>query len=194
MAAVAMSEVEWAKVAACGERGRVDKLRKNRTLGGPFTQSPSSSLADRSQEWLRYWAVQAANPFRAGSNQNPMNCVLDTVVGFFIDNFPFWKVIAIGGPLGLAWSFAALWFAGRLRQNGIRTGYTRKVFHFLIFSTVASLQWRFGTAAVCLFGGMCTLVVFFAVWQGPGNMLYEATAREIVSPAISLIRFLGAQL
>ena len=30
MAAVAMSDVEWAKVAACGERGKADTLRKNR--------------------------------------------------------------------------------------------------------------------------------------------------------------------
>jgi phytol kinase len=111
-----------------------------------------------------------------------MNWVFDRIPGFFIDNFPSWKTIAIGGPLGLAWSFAALWFAGRLKQNGTRTGYTRKVFHFLIFSTVAVLQWRLGTPAVCLFGGMCTLSVFFAVWQGPGNMLYEAIAREKDEP------------
>lgn len=111
-----------------------------------------------------------------------MHWFLDRVLGFFVDNVPSWKVIAIGGPLGLAWSFAVLWFAGRLKRNGIRTGYTRKVFHFLIFSTVAVLQWQFGTAAVCLFGGMCTLAVFFAVWRGPGNMLYEAMAREKDEP------------
>ena len=88
----------------------------------------------------------------------------------------------MGGPPGLAWSFACLWFAGRLKQNGIKTGYTRKIFHFLIFSTVALLQWRSGTPAVCLFGGMCTVVVFFSVWRGPGNILYEALAREKDEP------------
>ncbi|MCX5810481.1 MAG: hypothetical protein NTX36_14130 [Proteobacteria bacterium] len=82
----------------------------------------------------------------------------------------------------LAWSFACLWFAGHLKQNGIHTGYTRKIFYFLIFTTVALLQWRFGTPAVCLFGDMCTLVVFFAVWQGNGNILYEAMAREKDEP------------
>jgi phytol kinase len=111
-----------------------------------------------------------------------MDWFTDRVLGFFIDNFPSWKMIALGGPLGLAWSLAALWFAGRLKQRGTRTGYTRKVFHFLIFSTVAASQWRFGTPAVCLFGGMCTLAVFFAVWRGPGNMLYEAMAREKDAP------------
>ena len=111
-----------------------------------------------------------------------MNEAIDRMLDFFVANFPSWEALAIGGPLGLAWSFAALWFAGRLKQRGVRTGYTRKVFHFLIFSTVAMLQWRLGTPAVCLFGGMCTLAVFFAVWRGPGNMLYEAMAREKDEP------------
>ena len=111
-----------------------------------------------------------------------MNGVIDSVLGFFIANFPSWEAIAIGGPLGLAGSVAALWFAGRLKRLGIRTGYTRKVFHLLIFSAVAVLQWRLGTPAVCLFGGMCTMVVFFAVWRGSGNMMYEAMAREKDEP------------
>ena len=111
-----------------------------------------------------------------------MNAVLERIPGFFIDNFPSWKALAVGGPPALAWSFAALWIAGRLKQNGMKTGYTRKVFHFLIFGTAALLQWRSGTPAVCLFGGMCSLAVFFAVWQGPGHMLYEAMAREKDEP------------
>lgn len=111
-----------------------------------------------------------------------VNWFADRVLGFFIENVPSWKAIVIGGPLGLAWSLGALWFAGRLKQNGTRTGYTRKVFHFLIFTTVAILQWRFGTPAVCLFGGMTTLAVFYAVGRGPGNMLYEAMAREKDEP------------
>ena len=111
-----------------------------------------------------------------------MNWFLERAVWFFVANFPSWQVLAIGAPLGLAWSFACLWFAGHLKRNGIRTGYTRKVFHFLIFATVALLQWRSGTRSVCVFGGACTLVVFFAVWRGAGNMLYEAMAREKDEP------------
>ncbi len=101
---------------------------------------------------------------------------------FFVRNFPSIRGIAVGAPMGLAWSFGSLWFAGRLKQNGFRTGYTRKVFHFLIFGTVVALQWRLGTPAVCLFGGACTVVVFFAVWRGQGSMLYEAIAREKDEP------------
>jgi phytol kinase len=111
-----------------------------------------------------------------------MDLHLARLTGFFIRNFPSWKALAVGGPLGLLWSFAALWFAGWMRQKGTRTGYTRKVFHFLIFGTVAALEWRLGTPAVCLFGGMCTIAVFFAVWRGPGSLLYEALARPRDEP------------
>jgi phytol kinase len=106
-----------------------------------------------------------------------MNGLLDRAIGFFILNVPSWTALAVGGPLGLLWSFAALWLAGTLKQKGTRTGYTRKVFHFLIFGTVAALEWRLGTPAVCLFGGTCTMAVFFAIWRGPGSLLYEALAR-----------------
>ena len=111
-----------------------------------------------------------------------MTFFLARTAGFFSDNVPSWRLLLLGGPPALAWAWAALWFAGGLRQRGVRTGYTRKVFHFLIFGTVAALQGLWGTPAVCLFGGMSSLVIFFAVWQGPGHRLYEAMAREKDAP------------
>jgi phytol kinase len=111
-----------------------------------------------------------------------VDAALDRLIGFFVQNLPSWKALALGGPPCLAWSFAALWFAGWLQRCGTRTGYTRKVFHFLIFSTVAVLEWRVGTPAVCLFGAMCTVTVFFALWRGRGHLLYEAIARPRDEP------------
>jgi phytol kinase len=104
-------------------------------------------------------------------------------MNWFIENFPSMKAILLGGPLGLAWAFACLYFAGWLKNyRGWKTGYTRKVFHFLIFGTVAGLQVWWGTPMVCLFGGMTSLVVFYAIWQGDGHILYEAMAREKDAP------------
>ena len=112
-----------------------------------------------------------------------MDRIADTIILFLITNFPSWKAIAVGGPLGLAWAWSCLFFAGYLkRHQGMKTGYTRKAFHFLIFSTVAIIQWAWGTPVVCLFGGMCSLVIFYAVWRGPGDLLYEAMAREKDEP------------
>jgi phytol kinase len=111
-----------------------------------------------------------------------MDAVLDRLIGFIAENTPSWSAALLGGPPGLAWSFAAMWFAGRLQRRGARTGYTRKVFHFLIFTTVALIEWRLGTPAVCLFGAACTVAVFTAVWLGPGDLLYEAIARPKDAP------------
>jgi len=111
-----------------------------------------------------------------------MDALLDRLIGFIAQNMPSWKSAAFSGPPGLAWSFTALWFAGWLQRRGAKTGYTRKVFHFLIFTTVAVLEWRLGTPAVCLFGAMCTVAVFTAVWRGPGCVLYEAIARPQDAP------------
>jgi phytol kinase len=111
-----------------------------------------------------------------------MDAALDRLIGFIVQNSPSWRAVALGGPPGLAWSFAALGFAGWLQRRGARTGYTRKVFHFLIFSTVAVLEWRLGTPAVCLFGAACTVAVFTAVSTGPGSLLYEAIARPKDAP------------
>lgn len=107
----------------------------------------------------------------------------ERTVPFFADNFPPWQTIAIGGPLGLLWSYACLHFAGQLKKRwGLKTGYTRKAFHFLIFGSAALIQTLWGTPSVCLFGGMCSLVILYAVVRGEGNVLYEAMAREKDAP------------
>lgn len=109
--------------------------------------------------------------------------MLERTISFFIDNFPPWRTVFIGGPIGFLWALGCLTFAGVMkRRKGLRTGYTRKIFHFLIFFSVAAVQWRWGTPIVCLFGGMTTCVVFLAIFLGPGNLLYEAMAREKDEP------------
>lgn len=89
------------------------------------------------------------------------------------------KALILGGIPSLFWAFACLTLAGCLKKyKRWKTGYTRKLFHFLIFGTVVLIQWRFGTSGVCVFGMMTSFVVFYAVLRGRGNLLYEAIARE----------------
>src|SRR5262245_62034909 len=82
------------------------------------------------------------------------------------------------GPLALLWSYGCLSFAAHLKRRGFRTGYTRKIFHCLIFLSVVVVQAVWGFLAVCLFGSMVSVVVAYAVWQGGGHRFYEALARE----------------
>lgn len=112
-----------------------------------------------------------------------MNLIAEKMLSFFISNFPSLKGILIGGPLGVLWSYLCLYSAGHLKlYKGFRTGYTRKIFHFQVFTSVVIIQMIWGTPILCLFGGMCTLVIFYAIWKGSGNLLYEAMAREKDEP------------
>jgi phytol kinase len=92
-------------------------------------------------------------------------------------------VLLPGMLAGLAWSYGCLRFAGYLRCScRLPGGYTRKVFHLLIFSTVACLHLAWGLAAVCLFGASTSLTLAYAVHRGAGYPLYEAIARESDRP------------
>lgn len=72
------------------------------------------------------------------------------------------------------------------RARGWRTGDTRKVFHFAIFSTAAALSAAGGVAAVNLLGGIAGLVVLHALLRGDGHPVFEALAREQDEPRRAL--------
>lgn len=101
---------------------------------------------------------------------------------FFWNNLPGYWLFFTAGPLFLLWSLVCLCFAGELRRRGVRVGYTRKVFHFLIFGTSVLTQVLWGTRILCLFGGTGLVVVLFAVALGDGHPLFEALARPADAP------------
>lgn len=101
------------------------------------------------------------------------------IVRFWAANLPDAAMLAVGGPFALAWAAASLMFAGYLKSHGkFKTGYTRKIFHFIIFGTVVVIHEFRGSRGVCLFGGMTSLVIAYAVFKGSGHPMYEALARE----------------
>ncbi len=108
---------------------------------------------------------------------------MEKLITFFVDNFPSFSQLLMEGPIALLWAYFCLYISGYLKKyRGIKTGYSRKIFHFLIFATVAIIHWIWGLPTVCLFGGMTSLVIFYAIMQGSGNLLYEAIAREKDAP------------
>ena len=91
--------------------------------------------------------------------------------------------LALGALLALLWSYSCLSFAGYLKARfRLPTGYTRKLFHLLVFTTAVVVQVVAGFWAVCVFGWMVSLVVALAVVRGQGDKLYEALAREQDGP------------
>lgn len=102
---------------------------------------------------------------------------------FVAANIPGPAFLAVGGLASLAWAAACLAGCGYLKtRKKIRTAYTRKLFHFLIFGTVVLVHGKWGTPGVCLFGGMTSLIIGYALMRGPGHMMYEAMAREKDAP------------
>ena len=60
--------------------------------------------------------------------------MVDGIVEFFSSNLPRWETLFLAGPPALLWALACLTLAGYLKcYRGWKTGYTRKLFHFLIF-------------------------------------------------------------
>ena len=108
---------------------------------------------------------------------------MESLITFLQANTPPLHVIAALGPVFLVWAYTCLCFAGYLKiVRRVRTGYTRKTFHVLTFATAAALQMTAGLPFVCLFGGMTTVVLGYAIWRADGDPLYEAIAREKDEP------------
>jgi phytol kinase len=89
-------------------------------------------------------------------------------------------------PVTFVYAVLAAELSGRMRARGVRTAYTRKVFHFLIFTAAAPVHLLAGFAGVLAFGGTVALVVLWAVWRGAGQPFYEALARPADEPRRSL--------
>lgn len=105
------------------------------------------------------------------------------ILDFFVTNFPSTKALVLGGPAGLLWAAGCLMLAGHLKvRRRWLTGYTRKLFHFLIFGSVVAAHAIWKTPGVCLFGAMTTAVIAYALLRGPGHFMYEAMAREKDEP------------
>ncbi len=107
----------------------------------------------------------------------------EEILHFFVTNLPDLRGLLLGGPVALAWAAACLSFSGLLKRRWkLKTGYSRKCFHFLIFGSVVVVHWIWGTRGVCLFGGMTSLVIAYALLRGSGHVMYEAMAREKDAP------------
>jgi len=93
---------------------------------------------------------------------------------------PVTALWAGGAGLALAWGAGAV--AGRLRARGVRVAYTRKVFHFAIFTGAAVVHALGGLGATNAFGTVVAAWVLVAVRRGDGDALYEALARDTDRP------------
>lgn len=100
---------------------------------------------------------------------------------------PGTRLILTLGPVLLLGTAAAGAVVGRARTTfGIATPYTRKLFHFVIFTMAAVLHATAGLPGVVLLGAIVSGAVLFALIRGDGFPFYEALARPGDAPHRSL--------
>lgn len=99
---------------------------------------------------------------------------------------PPWGVAIQAGALALALGSVGALLVARLSSTGVRVAYTRKIFHFVIFSGAAVVHVRWGLPGTNVYGAVVALMVLSAVARGEGFAFYEALARDSDRPRRSL--------
>lgn len=92
----------------------------------------------------------------------------------------------VAGGLGLTWGAVLAVGVAHLHRRGVRIPYTRKIFHFGIFTAAAGIHATWGLGGTNSYGAAVAALVLVAVARGEGNGLYEALARETDRPRRSL--------
>ncbi len=97
--------------------------------------------------------------------------------------FPEFDVWLSFFPYGLIIGISAGIISGRVRVvYNWPVGYTRKTFHFIIFTFAGITGLLGGFEAVQVFGTAVGLVVAYAVWKNEKSHLYQAIARPSDAP------------
>lgn len=91
--------------------------------------------------------------------------------------FPSLSLIVLLSPLLALYTLFSASFVGWLNRKEVKTHYTRKIFHILIFSLAGLLQVLLHFPAVLLFGIIASLALVYALFENQGFPLYDALVR-----------------
>lgn len=92
------------------------------------------------------------------------------------------EVALRAGSTGLIVGLLAAGASSWLRARGVRVAYTRKVFHFAVFSGAAAVHVVWDLPGTNAYGATVAALVLLAVWAGDGHPFYEALARDSDRP------------
>ncbi|MEO5511010.1 MAG: hypothetical protein ABIV28_02700 [Longimicrobiales bacterium] len=95
---------------------------------------------------------------------------------------PQLSTIAVLVPLSLLYGLAWAAIVAILHRRGVAVAYTRKIFHFAVFTAAGFVQLRYGLGGVMVFGSTVSLLVIAAVFHGPHDPLFKALARPRDEP------------
>jgi phytol kinase len=86
-------------------------------------------------------------------------------------------------PLSIIVIILTAYLAGILKLKfHVKTNYTRKIFHFIIFSAAGVIGIFSGLQGVIVFGSVAGIFIMIIINFGIGNLFYEGLAREQDSP------------
>ncbi len=86
-------------------------------------------------------------------------------------------------PLGIVLGILSGWFTCRIKDRyNLQVGYSRKIFHFLIFTEAGIIALTGGFPAVQVFGVSIGLIVGYAVYRGNNSRLFNTLARPTDAP------------
>ena len=75
------------------------------------------------------------------------------------------------------------YLSGSLKlKHQLKTNYTRKIFHFIIFTAAGIIGYFSGLQGVIVFGSVAGVFIMIIINLGIGNLFYEGLAREQDSP------------
>jgi phytol kinase len=96
---------------------------------------------------------------------------------------PAASVIAVVAPLALIAAFLFGWGVGHLRmRRNVATPYTRKLYHFAVFTLAGVVQLLWSVEGVVVLGIVFVGAVAYATIRGDGFPMYEALARPSDQP------------
>lgn len=103
------------------------------------------------------------------------------------DFIPDARTAAVLIPTAVVYTLLAASLAAWLHtRRHVRAPYTRKVFHFSIFTMASVVHLVWGLPGVVGFGAVVALAVVYATLRGDGHPFYEAMARPSDAPRRTL--------
>jgi len=185
------ARLDWKTVLPDKFSTIIDQLEK----GGPYyiygelSDKQITRLKERFgpaiPDTLQYQPERIPAEILSSENVPPGNSLnlYEKTIQFFKAALPNFRIIVLVGPFLLLYTLICASWVGKLRvKKNIATPYTRKIFHFSIFTMAGFLQIIGGLPIVVLFGSIVSLIVLIAVAVGDNFPFYEALARPTDAP------------
>jgi len=118
-----------------------------------------------------------------GLNSLIIKYVLYFMINIITEMIPSFEKILVASPISILAILSIAYLSGYLKlKKELKTNYTRKIFHFTIFSTAGLMGLFLGFPGVIVFGSWAGIFILIIIRLGDGNIFYEGMAREQDSP------------